>query len=97
VLVAMVACWGSAERYLGLLAAARQDWDAAAAHFEAALEVNEAAGIVSMTRMVSEEYAQMLRTRGGPGDADRARALDAAQAGGAEMAATEVATRPEPV
>ena len=50
---------------------------AAAAHFESALASNAAAGIVSMVRMVRDDYAGMLEARGAPGDAERAAALRA--------------------
>jgi uncharacterized protein HemY len=80
VMVAMATCWGSAERYLGLLAASRRDWETAAGHFQAALTANKTAGIVSMTRMVSEEYADMLLARGARGDRESAHALTAAAA-----------------
>ncbi len=63
VMVGMATCWGSAERYLGLLAAATGDWDAAAAHFEAALAANAACGIESMVRMVREDYAEARQRR----------------------------------
>jgi tetratricopeptide (TPR) repeat protein len=63
VMAATAACLGSAERHLGLLAAARRDWDTATAHFEAALAANEAAGIVAMARMVRDDLAQMLLAR----------------------------------
>ncbi len=43
--VGMAACWGSAEHFLGLLAEAGGDADAAATHFAAAVERNEAHGL----------------------------------------------------
>ena len=68
----MGACFGSCERYLGLLAAARREWDAAEAHFEAAIAANAAAGIVSMERMTRDDLIALLEARG---DRDRAEAL----------------------
>jgi hypothetical protein len=60
VMVGMATCWGSAERYLAMLAAARGDEETARAHAEAALAANEAAGITSMARMVREDFADLL-------------------------------------
>jgi tetratricopeptide (TPR) repeat protein len=91
VMVATATCWGSVERHLGLLAAARGESDAAAAHFEAALAANEAAGIVSMARMVRDDYAQLLRARDAPGDAERAEALASETE---SLPTTELADRP---
>ena len=68
----MGACFGSCERYLGLLAAARREWDVAEAHFEAAIAANAAAGIVSMERMTRDDLIALLEARG---DRDRAEAL----------------------
>jgi hypothetical protein len=51
VMVGMATCWGSAERFLGLLAAATGDAEAAAVHFASAIDRNAAAGIESMVRM----------------------------------------------
>ena len=55
VVVGMASCFGSCERYLGLLAAARERWDVAAEHFETALAANAEAGIVSMVRMARDD------------------------------------------
>jgi hypothetical protein len=87
VMAATAACLGSAERHLGLLAATRRDLDAAAAHFEAALLANETAGILSMARMVRDDYAQMLLARDAPGDAARAEELTS---GDAALSVTEL-------
>jgi hypothetical protein len=84
-MVATATCWGSAERHLGLLS----DGATAAAHFEAALAANEAAGIVSMARMVRDDYVQILLARDAPGDAARAEAL-----ANERLAPTELAERP---
>ena len=72
VIVGMGACFGSCERYLGQLAAARQEWDVAEAHFEAAIAANAAVGIVSMERMTLDDLIALLEARG---DRDRAEAL----------------------
>jgi predicted ATPase len=70
--VAGSACWGSAERFLGLLAAATSDRDAAAAHFEAALAANTARGLTQMVWMTRADYADTLLARG---DAEHAARL----------------------
>ena len=51
----LAASFGSAERFLGLLAAARGDSTAAAAHFEAALAENTAWGLPALARMVTND------------------------------------------
>ncbi len=64
VVVGMASCFGSCERYLGLLARTRSDWAVAAEHFEAALAANAAAGIVSMERMARDDLIALLDERG---------------------------------
>lgn len=86
--VTQAACWGSSERFLGLLAAAMSRWDAAAGHFESAIAKNASSGNSGAASLVQRDYAEMLAARGAPGDLDRAAALlretlDAAEA--AEM------------
>jgi hypothetical protein len=92
--VGMASCFGSGERYLGLLATAMEDQDAAAAHFEAALASNAAAGVVSMLNMVRDDYAAMLLARSAPGDAERAEALRKQAL--ADMDAARAATQVSP-
>jgi hypothetical protein len=58
-MIGIVADWGSAERFLGLLAA---DPAQADAHFERALARN--AGIPSMLRMTRADFARVLEARG---------------------------------
>ncbi len=68
-------CYGSAEHYLGLLAAMLLRWPVAVEHFEAALESYRrwaARPYVSRTLCA---YAEMLLARNEPGDRDRARSL----------------------
>jgi tetratricopeptide (TPR) repeat protein len=77
VMIGTAVCWGSAERFLGLLATVLRDFDAAAAHFETAIARNADGGIDSMFEMVRREYADMLELRGGPGDAEHAARLRA--------------------
>jgi hypothetical protein len=73
--VGLVTCLGSAERFLGLLAAAMSDWEAARDHFESALAKNASSGLRSTVPTISREYAEMLLARGAAGDVERAREL----------------------
>ena len=59
--IGIVADWGSAERFLGLLA---DDPAQADAHFETAIARN--ADIPSMLRMTRAQYADVLEARGEP-------------------------------
>jgi tetratricopeptide (TPR) repeat protein len=74
VMIGIAVCWGSPERFLGLLAATLGDDDAAVAHFETAIARNEAGGIDSMYELVRRDYADLLDRLG---DAERAAALRA--------------------
>jgi DNA-binding CsgD family transcriptional regulator/tetratricopeptide (TPR) repeat protein len=67
-----VACYGAADRYLGMLAAVAGDRDRAAAHFEAALVRDREAGASTWVAHAAYEYGRMLRTGGGAGDTRRA-------------------------
>jgi class 3 adenylate cyclase len=76
-------CYGSASRWLGLLATVLERWDDAVAHFEHALEMN---GRISPPwhAWTQHQYADMLLRRGEPGDREKAlslatQALDTAQ------------------
>jgi DNA-binding SARP family transcriptional activator/tetratricopeptide (TPR) repeat protein len=85
--VTQAACWGSSERFLGLLATSLAQWDAATAHFESAIARNASRGNPGAASLVQRDYAEMLTARGGPGDLDRATALlnqtlEAAEAAG---------------
>jgi hypothetical protein len=84
--VTQAACFGSAERFLGLLAATFGDVDAASEHFEAALALNADRGVLPLIPFIRVEYAQRLLARGAAGDAERARALVHAAYGEAEAA-----------
>jgi len=75
VIVEAWACFGSADRPLGLLASTMGMWDEAAAHFEAALDLNERLGARPWLARTQHAYAEMLLARGEPGDAARARDL----------------------
>jgi DNA-binding NarL/FixJ family response regulator len=70
-----LACCGSADRYLGLLAATMSRWTDAIGHFEKALAMNlkiDARAPLAHTRY---DYASMLLARDAPGDRDHAAAL----------------------
>ena len=69
-------CLGSAARPLGVLATLLDRFDAAEAHFERALERNEALGTMLWTARTRHDWATMLRCRAADGDAERAAALD---------------------
>ena len=62
---------GSVERPLGNLAMLAGDLEGAAAHFERALEANAAIGAPLAVANARREYAELLRRRGAPGDAQR--------------------------
>jgi tetratricopeptide (TPR) repeat protein len=68
-------CLGAADRALGVLAATMRDWDAAEAHFEAAVALHEEIGARPWQARTQLAYAQMLLARHGPQDVDRARTL----------------------
>jgi hypothetical protein len=74
--------FGPVDHYLGLLATTLQRWDAAAAHYEAAIEWCVEAAAAPFLANSRYQYARMLLSRGRPGDQRRARdQLDAARAG----------------
>jgi len=68
-----VACYGSADRFLGLLAAACGDGEAAARHFEAALALDGATGARPWVAHTQYHYAALLLESGWD---DGARAAD---------------------
>ena len=67
-----VACYGAADRYLGMLAATLGDTDDAASHFEAALHLNRQMGADTWLAHTAYEYGRMLLAHG---DSDRAQQL----------------------
>jgi DNA-binding CsgD family transcriptional regulator len=73
----LVACYGSADRYLGMLAATLGEWALAEEHFEAALALNRSLDATTWVAHTSVEYARMLLGRR-TGD-DRARASELLQ------------------
>jgi DNA-binding CsgD family transcriptional regulator len=68
-------CFGSADRYLGLLAATLSRWTDAARHFEQALAMNQAIEAHAPLAHTKHDYATTLLARNGAGDRDRAAAL----------------------
>jgi DNA-binding CsgD family transcriptional regulator len=67
-----VACYGAADRYLGMLAATLGDIDRATRHFETALRLNRQMGARTWLAHTAYEYGRMLLAQG---DADRAEQL----------------------
>ena len=55
-----VACYGAADRYLGMLASTLGDTDRAASHFNAALELNRRMGANTWLAHTAYEYGRML-------------------------------------
>jgi predicted ATPase/DNA-binding CsgD family transcriptional regulator len=70
-----VACYGAADRYLGMLAATLGDWEDAEARFAAALDLNRQMPAPTWLAHTEYEYARMLQACGGEGDADRATSM----------------------
>ena len=66
------ACWGSSERFLGLLAAVSEQWDTAEAHFESAVAKNDAGRNPAAASLVRRDLAKMLVARRADGDLERA-------------------------
>jgi DNA-binding CsgD family transcriptional regulator len=66
----LVACHGSADRYLGMLAGTLGEWDRAEEHFERAMDLNRRMGAVTWLAHTAHEYARVLLARG-PGERDR--------------------------
>jgi hypothetical protein len=66
---------GALARYLGMLAATGERWDAARMHFEDALAMNASMGARPWLAHTATDYARMLHARDRRGDRERARAL----------------------
>ena len=102
VVVTQAAYWGSAERFLGLLATTTRSWDAAAGHFEAALSRNAACGVQPALPIIRRDYAEMMLARRAPGDLNRAadllgQTLEAAELAGLSQFAELVRARIEDI
>jgi DNA-binding CsgD family transcriptional regulator/tetratricopeptide (TPR) repeat protein len=70
----LVACYGAADRYLGMLAATLGEPERAEEHFERAMEENERMGASTWVAHTAYEYGRFLLGRG-RGSRDRAEAL----------------------
>jgi DNA-binding CsgD family transcriptional regulator len=70
-----VACYGAADRFLGMLAATRGNHDRAVAHFEQALALNRQMGATTWVAHTLYAYGRTLHMRGRPGDVPRASAM----------------------
>jgi DNA-binding CsgD family transcriptional regulator len=70
-----VACYGAADRYLGLLAATLRDHDRAVEHFEQALAVNRDMGATTWVAHTLYAFGRTLRIRGASDDAVQASEL----------------------
>jgi DNA-binding CsgD family transcriptional regulator len=67
-----VACYGAADRYLGMLAATLGNWGVAETRFEAALDLNRRMGARTWLAHTAYEYGRMLHVRGRAEDTGRA-------------------------
>jgi DNA-binding CsgD family transcriptional regulator/tetratricopeptide (TPR) repeat protein len=79
----LVACYGAADRYLGMLAGTLGERERAQEHFERAMELNRRMGAATWLAHTAFEYARLLLAQG-PRERDRAGALLAEAAGLAE-------------
>jgi DNA-binding CsgD family transcriptional regulator/tetratricopeptide (TPR) repeat protein len=70
-----VACYGAADRYLGMLATTLEDWEVAEGHFDSALELNRRMGAATWLAHTAYEYARMLLARGRAEDGSRVASL----------------------
>jgi DNA-binding CsgD family transcriptional regulator/tetratricopeptide (TPR) repeat protein len=84
----LVACYGAADRYLGMLAATLGEAERAERHFESALERNRSMAAPTWVAHTKYEYARFLLRRGN-GNRDRAEALAGEAARLAEQAGME--------
>jgi hypothetical protein len=69
------ACTGAAARYLGMLATTLSCWAEAETHFQAALEMNARIRARPYLAHTQQQYAEMLLSRGQPGDRNTAMSL----------------------
>ena len=74
-----VACYGSADRYLGMLAATVGEWERAEQHFEDAIALNRQMGTSTWLAHAEYEYARCLLARGGRDPKHVAALLDEAE------------------
>ncbi len=71
----LVACLGSADRFLGMLAGCLGEWELAEGHFEIACEVNAALGARTWLGHTLVEHARVLLARRTGDDRERASVL----------------------
>jgi DNA-binding NarL/FixJ family response regulator len=89
-----IACFGSASRHLGMLAAAMKRWPEAERHFETGLAMNARQRARPWLAHTQHQYAAMLLARDGAGDRERAIALlDEALAAAREIGMAVLAER----
>src|SRR5271166_4046130 len=87
-------CWGSSGRFLGLLAGLEGNWLAAEGHFAEALAMNQRVGALAPLAHTHCDLADMLLTRGYPGDVPKASMhLDEAGERAAALGLTALAAR----
>ncbi|HEY1284984.1 MAG TPA: AAA family ATPase [Solirubrobacterales bacterium] len=84
----LVSCYGSADRYLGMLAATLGEPERAVGHFERAMEENRRMGAMTWLAHTAYEYGRFLSARS-HGDRERAEALVGEAAGLAERIGME--------
>jgi len=77
-------CHGPASSFLGRLAATAGDWEAAERHLEDGLAACGRIGARPLATRTRAWYAELLRARAGPGDAERADELERAARAEAE-------------
>jgi tetratricopeptide (TPR) repeat protein len=65
-------CYGTVDRYLGMLASLSGRWEDAERHFDAALAMEEHAGALPLALRTKYWFGRSLMARGRPGDRDRA-------------------------
>jgi tetratricopeptide (TPR) repeat protein len=70
-----IACTGAVARYLGMLATTMSHWAEAETHFRAALEMNARIRARPYLAHTQQQFAEMLLSRGQPGDRDTAMSL----------------------
>jgi DNA-binding CsgD family transcriptional regulator len=70
----LVVCYGSADRYLGMMAAQLGEWERAERHFRAALAFDTRLGARTWLAHTAYEYARMLLARGAGDDRSNAQA-----------------------
>jgi DNA-binding CsgD family transcriptional regulator/tetratricopeptide (TPR) repeat protein len=63
----LVACYGAADRYLGMLAATLEEWGRAEQHFEQAVALNRQMGVSTWLAHTRYEQARMLLAAGQDG------------------------------